>query len=174
VADQFNRIQSFRTAPDANATLHNGHRFNGHGQYPGEHGHDFERHQASTGQLVSQAAGQISTLVRTEMALGKAELLEKGRRLGLGGAMLAAAGVLSLFGFGLVIALIAVVLDRDWPAWLAVLVPLLAVGVLTLGLAGLGIRKLRAGAPVPSQAADSVRDDLRSVRHAFQEGRHPS
>jgi len=138
----------------------------------GHHGNGHDPHRASTGELVSQAASQISTLVRSEIALGKAELIEKGRKLGAGGAMLAAAGVLSLFGLGLLLALFVVVLDRDWPAWLAVLVPLLCVGVLILALAGLGARKLRAGPPVPSQTANSLRDDIQSVRHAFQEGRH--
>lgn len=122
---------------------------------------------------MSQAAGQITTLVRSELALGKAELMEKGKKLGLGGGMLAAAGLFGFFSLGLLITLFVVVLDRDWPLWLAVLVPLLVLGVITLGLAGLGISRLRAGAS-PPQAADSVRDDIRSVKQAIQEGRHGS
>jgi uncharacterized membrane protein YqjE len=141
---------------------------NGHGN-----GHGNDPHQASTRELVTQAAGQISTLVRSELALGRAELVEKGRKLGLGGGLLAAAGLLSPFAFGLLIALVVVVLDRDWPLWLAVLVPLLALGALILTVAGLGARKLSAGASTPTQAADSVREDIQSVRHAFYEGRHP-
>ena len=134
------------------------------------HGQGFDPHHASTGELVSQAAAQITTLVRSELALGKAELVEKGKKLGLGGGMLAAAGLFGLFTFGLTIALIVAVLDIDWPLWLAVLVPLLALGVLTLGLAGLGIRRLRAGAS-PPQAAGSVRDDIRFMKDAFRDGR---
>jgi hypothetical protein len=133
-------------------------------------GRAFDPHRASTAELVSQAAGQISTLVRSELALGKAELIEKGRKLGMGGGMLAAAGVLGLYALGLLITLFVVVLDRDWPLWLAVLVPLLVVGVLMLGLAGLGVRRLRAAAS-PPPTADRVRDDLRSLRHAIREGR---
>jgi hypothetical protein len=171
--DQRSRIQSFRTVPnpEAPAGWATSHRWNGHGQHGNGHG-DSDPNRASTGQLVSQAAGQLSTLVRTELALGKAELVEKGKRLGAGGAMLATAGLLGLFVLGLAVALFVVVLDADWPLWLAVLVPLLAIGALALLLAGLGARKLRAGAPVPSQAAHSVRDDILSVKHAFSEGRH--
>jgi len=176
VADQ-SRIQSFRTAPGPTETPVEGYRWNGHGDGHGAgpgngHGAHLDPHHASTTQLITQAAGQISTLVRTELALGKAELVEKGRKLGLGGGMLATAGVLGLFSFGLAIALIVAVLDIDWPLWLAMLVPLLALGAVMLGLLGLGARKLRAGASAPTQAATSVRDDISSVRHAFQEGRH--
>jgi Protein of unknown function (DUF1469). len=112
----------------------------------------------------------MSTLVRSELALAKAELVEKGRKLGVGAAMLAAAGVLGLFSFGLVIALIVAVLDIDWPLWLAVLVPLLVLGLITLTLAGLGIRRLRAGASAPP-TADRVRDDIRSMKQAIRDGR---
>src|SRR5690606_9126891 len=140
------RIQSFRTTPDGG-----GRRLDGPSPVTAAHGQatsagPYDLHDASTGELVGQAAGQISTLVRTELALAKAELIERGKKLGIGGGMLAAAALFSLFSLGLVIALIVAVLDIDWPLWLAVLVPLLALGVLTLTLAGLGIRRLRAGA----------------------------
>src|SRR5262249_5317298 len=130
------RIQSFRTAPDGGepSPVHAAH-----GASQG-----FDPHRASTGELVSQAAGQITTLVRSELALAKAEAVDKGKKLGLGAAMLAAAGLFGLFSFGLVIALIVAVLDIDWPLWLAILVPLLALGVLTLGLVGFGVSRLRA------------------------------
>jgi len=122
---------------------------------------------------VNQAAGQISTLVRSELALAKSELVGKVRSLGLAGGMVAAAAVLSPFALGLLFTLAIVALDIVWPLWLAVLVPLLVVGAMCLGLAGIGIRKLRrSGSPVPSEAVHSVRDDIMSVRHAIHEGRH--
>lgn len=133
-------------------------------------GRGFDPQHASTAELVSQAAGQMSTLVRSELALAKAELIEKGRKLGVGAGMLAAAGLFGLFTFGLVIALIVAVLDIDWPLWLAVFVPMIVLGLLTLTLAGLGIRRLRAGASAP-QAAGRVRDDIQSMKQAIREGR---
>jgi len=51
---------------------------------------------ASTSELVSQAAVQISTLVRDELALAKIELTEKGKRAGLGGGLFGGAAVLGL------------------------------------------------------------------------------
>jgi hypothetical protein len=175
------RIQSFRTTPNGNGSPSPVYAAHGRSAEASGNGHRhgggrFDPHSASTGELVSQAAGQITTLVRSELALGKAELVNKGKKLGLGGAMLAAAGLFSLFSLGLVITLFVVVLDIDWPLWLAVLVPLLVVGVLTLGLAGLGISRLRAGASGPTEAAHSVRDDIESVKQAIRDARganHP-
>jgi uncharacterized membrane protein YqjE len=176
------RIQSFRTAPDERSWSGGPSPVSAaHGQTmtrPGAgqsgptaaDGHGFDPHRASTAELVSQAAGQVSTLVRSELALAKAELMEKGRKLGAGAGMLAAAGLFGLLAFGLVIALIVAVLDIDWPLWLAVLVPLLVLGLLTLTLAGLGIRRLRAGASAP-QAAGRVRDDIQSMKQAIRDGR---
>jgi len=146
-----------------------GQRWSGPGPTAPDRG-GFDPHRASTAELVSQAAGQMSTLVRSELALAKAELMEKGRKLGVGAGMLAAAGVLGLYAFGLVIALIVAVLDIDWPLWLAMLVPLLVLGLLTLTLAGLGIRRLRAGASAP-QAPGRVRDDIQSMKQAIRDGR---
>jgi len=182
-----NQIQSFRTAPDERswsggpspvAAAHGqtmtrpdaGQQGRGPGPTAQADGRGFDPHRASTAELVSQAVGQMSTLVRSELALAKAELMEKARKLGVGAGMLAAAALFGLTSFGLVIALIVAVLDIDWPLWLAVLVPLLVVGLLTLTLAGLGIRRLRAGAS-PPQAAGSVRDDIRSMKQAIREGR---
>jgi hypothetical protein len=149
-----------------------GNRWNGN-RNPDGRIETFDPHRASTGELVTQAAGQISTLVRSELALGKSELIAKVRSLGLGGALLATAAVFSPFALALFFALVIVLLDMVWPLWLAVLVPLLAVGALILGLAGMGIMKLRRGGrPMPTEAASSLRDDIKSVRQAIHEGRH--
>jgi hypothetical protein len=187
VADQtpFNpgrdRIQSFRTAPSDSQYVSsngNGHGSHGRGElraappFGERYGEHFDPHHASTGQLVTQAAAQVSALVRTEIALGKAEIMEKGKRLGMGAGLLATAGLLGLYAFGLLIALVAMILDRDWPAWLAVLVPLLALGTLCLLLAAFGISRLRSGAEAPTETPNSLRDDFESVKHAFQEGRN--
>jgi hypothetical protein len=177
------RIQSFRTArpaaPDGRPSAAYGPSpvYAAHGRSAGvrsdgnrPNGRGFDPHSASIGELVSHAAGQISTLVRGELALGKAELAAKAKKLGLGGGLLAAAGLFGLFSLGLLVTLFVVVLDRDWPLWLAVLVPLLVLGVLTLGLAGLGVSRLRAGASAPT-TANSVRDDIESVKRAIRDAR---
>jgi MFS family permease len=127
---------------------------------------------ASTADLVSQATSQISTLIRDELALAKAELVTKGKRAGIGGGLVGAAGVLAGYGLGLVIALGVVALDVAWPLWLAVA----AVAVIVFVAAGvgalLGKRQLTAAAPaIPSEATAGVSADVQAVKDAIREGR---
>lgn len=127
---------------------------------------------ASIAELVNQATGQMSTLVRDELALAKAELVAKGKRAGIGGGLFGTAAVLGLYGLGLLLALAVVALDLVLPLWLAVLI----VGVVALAAAGVaalaGRRQLAsAGPPVPREAAASLAADVETVKGAIRDGR---
>nr|WP_296076428.1 phage holin family protein [uncultured Actinoplanes sp.] len=126
----------------------------------------------STSDLVSQAAAQVSTLVRDELALAKLELTEKGKRAGIGGGLFGGAAVLGLYGLGLLLALAVVLLDLVWPLWLALLVVLVVV-LAAAGIAALmGKQKLKAAVPpVPSDAVASTQVDVQTVKDAVREGR---
>jgi hypothetical protein len=50
----------------------------------------------SVAELLKQASGQTTTLVRQELELAKAELTAKGKQVGLGAGMLGGAGVLGV------------------------------------------------------------------------------
>ena len=127
---------------------------------------------ASTAELVSQAASQISTLVRDELALGKAELAEKGKRAGLGGGLLGGAGVLAIYGVGLLLALFVALLDLVWPLWLAILVVMVVVFGAAVIAGLIGRNKIQSAGPaVPEETASSVQADLQTVKEAFRGGR---
>lgn len=133
-----------------------------------------EQHEAgaSTADLVSQAAAQISTLVRDELALAKLELVDKGKRAGVGGGLFGGAAVLALYGVGLLLVLAVVALDLVWPLWLAVLVVMVVVFA-AAGIAALvGKQKLAAVTPVPSDTIASVQSDVNTVKSAVQRGRN--
>ncbi|WP_347405363.1 YihY/virulence factor BrkB family protein [Micromonospora sp. WMMD980] len=126
----------------------------------------------STSELVTRAAEQVSTLMRDELALAKAEMVAKGRRAGAGGGLFGGAAVLSLYGLGLLLALAVVVLDLVWPLWLAVLVVLVVVLAVAAVMALLGRRRLRAATPlVPQEAASGITADVDAVKTAVREGR---
>ncbi|MBU8861835.1 MULTISPECIES: phage holin family protein [unclassified Micromonospora] len=126
----------------------------------------------STSELVTRAAEQVSTLMRDELALARAEMVAKGRRAGAGGGLFGGAAVLSLYGLGLLLALAVVLLDLVWPLWLAVLVVLVLVFAVAAVLALLGRRRLRAATPlVPQEAVSGVAADVDAVKTAVREGR---
>jgi hypothetical protein len=127
---------------------------------------------ASTADLVNQAAAQISTLVRDELALAKTELTEKGKRAGIGGGLFGAAGMLALYGVGLLLTLAVVLLDLAMPLWLAVLIVMVVVFAAAGVAALLGRNKLKeANPPLPEKAIKGVEADVRTVKNAAREGR---
>lgn len=113
------------------------------------------------GELVKDAADQVSVLVREEIKLAKLELADKGKRVGRGAAFFGVAGILGVYGIGVLVAAgvlgLAVVVDP----WLAALIA--GVGVLVLaGIFALVGAKQIGGAtpPVPSEAIQGLKTDL--------------
>ena len=102
---------------------------------------------ASTADLVSRAASQVSTLVRDELALARTEITAKAKQAGIGGGLFGSAAVLALYGTGLLIALVAVALDMVWPLWLAVLVVLVGVLAIAVIMAMLGRSQIKRSTP---------------------------
>jgi uncharacterized membrane protein YqjE len=128
---------------------------------------------ASTADLVSQAAAQISTLVRDELALAKAELAEKGKRAGVGGGLFGGAAVLAWFGLALLVALAVVALDLVWPLWVSILVVMIVVFAAAGVAALLGKKQLSKSSPlVPEKTIASVEADIATVKSAAHRGRH--
>ncbi len=132
------------------------------------------RHEesTSTAELVNRAAAQMSTLVRGELALAKAELADKAKRAGAGGGLLGGAGVLALYGVGLLLALFVALLDLVMPLWVAILVVLVVVMAVAGILALVGRNRLMSATGAPTQASSSVKADVNAVRDAFNHGRH--
>jgi hypothetical protein len=121
----------------------------------------------SVGALASQLSAQVSRLVHDELALARAEVTQRGKRLGAGAGLFGATGVLAVFGLAVLVAAAVLGLATTMAAWLAALIvggALIVVGGL---LAVPGKRSVSRGAPpVPTEAIDSVREDVATVREA--------
>lgn len=101
-------------------------------------------HERTLGQLVADASRDLSSIVRSEVALAKAEVKHEAKTAALGGAMFAVAGVVAFLALILLLiaaafGLVAVGL-APWLAFVVVAVVLLVVaGALALvGKARLG------------------------------------
>jgi uncharacterized membrane protein YqjE len=113
------------------------------------------------GELLKQLSEETTTLVRQELELAKAEMVEKGKQAGMGAGMFGGAGVGALLGLAAVTAAAIVALDAAMALWLAALI----VGLLWLAVAGVlvlqGRRKVQAATPpVPEQTQESVKEDV--------------
>ena len=128
--------------------------------------------QASTADLVSQLSEQVSTLVRDELALARAELTEKGKRAGKGAGLLGGGGVLALYGVGALLVTIGALLALVLPVWASALIVTVVVFAAAGVAALLGKRQVQqAVPPKPEAAMESGRRDVEAVKAGIREGR---
>jgi hypothetical protein len=125
--------------------------------------------EAATGELVRQAAEQMSRLVRDELALARAEMAEKGKKAGVGAGMLGGGGLVALYGVAAALTAVVLGLAEAMPAWLAALI----VAVLLFAVAGVmavvGRKEIKQAAPpVPQETVDSVKADIDEVKERAQ------
>lgn len=123
-----------------------------------------EEQDRSTGELVANVGDEIATIVRTEIALAKDDLARSGKRVGIGVGAFGAAGVVAMFGLGVLIAAGVLGLSLVVDAWLAALI---VAGVLFLvaGVAALlGKRSVSTAGDPPKERVESVQEDVAAVK----------
>jgi Flp pilus assembly protein TadB len=120
----------------------------------------------STADLVRDLVDQVNHLARTEVTLAVRELKGKARHAGLGAAVAGAGGLFAFYGGAVLVAACVLLLALVLPAWAAALIVAGALFAVA-GIAVLVARKqLRQGAPMPSPAVESVKDDIQAVKEA--------
>ena len=127
---------------------------------------------ASLAELGQRLSEQTTRLVQQEVELAKAELSEKGKRIGVGAGAFSGAGLLGIFGLAVLTAAAVLALSTALAAWLAALI----VAVVYLAVAGvlalLGKQKLQSATPpLPEQAIASSKQDVEEVKTRAKEGR---
>ena len=121
--------------------------------------------EPTLGALVQDMTEQMSTLIRNEFRLAQAEMTQKGKRAGVGIGLFGAAGILGLFGFGVLITTIILALALVMPAWLAALI----VAVVLFAAAGIaalqGKSNVSKATPVkPEGAIEGLKEDVATVK----------
>jgi Flp pilus assembly protein TadB len=119
---------------------------------------------SSVGELVAQASEQLSRLVRLELRLAQAELIEKAKRVGIGGGLFGGAGLFAFLALQALAAAAVAGLAVALPVWAAALIvagALLAVAAIA---ALTGKKELtRALPPLPEAAIDGVKADVEMI-----------
>jgi hypothetical protein len=111
--------------------------------------------------LLRQLSQETATLVRQEIELAKAEVTQKGKTAGVGVGIVGAAGVVALLALGALTACLVLALDIVMPAWLAALIVAIVFGGVAAFLGLRGKEKVQeAGAPVPEQTVETVKEDI--------------
>ena len=119
------------------------------------------QYERPVGELLSDLAQQTSTLVRQELALARAELVEKGRHAGLGAGLIGGGGALALFAFGALTTSLIMLLDLAMAGWFAALLIAVVYGGIAAVLALRGRQEIEESTPpVPEQTIETVKEDV--------------
>ncbi len=123
----------------------------------------------STVQLVERLTDQVSTLVRTEIQSGIAEVKSKGTRLGIGVGISGFGAILLFLGLATLIATAVLGLSTVLSPWLAALIVAVVVLVIGGALAAIGAKRAQKSLPpVPENTAASVSDDIDAVKKGIR------
>ena len=115
---------------------------------------------ASPGQLASEVAKDVSTLVRQEVALAKAELQKEAKTAGAAAGALGGAGFAGYFVLGFLSLALMYALDSVMPTGWAALIVAAVWGVAAAVLAVLGRKKLKDFNPKPERTIETVKEDV--------------
>jgi hypothetical protein len=122
---------------------------------------DAELREQPLGEIARDLTRDVSLLVRQEVELAKAELSQKGRTAAPGLGMIGGAGVVGLMAAGALTAFLVLVLSVFLPEWASALI----VGAVLAGVAYLlamqGKERVEeAGAPIPEQTIETIKEDV--------------
>jgi hypothetical protein len=118
------------------------------------------REEKPLGELFADLGREVSTLVRQEAALAKAELGQKASRVGSHVASLAAGGAVAYAGLLAILAAIIGMLTEaglDW--WVSALIVGAIVGAIGGFLVMKGINALKSEDLTPRQTLESLKED---------------
>jgi len=126
---------------------------------------DGEPQEPSVGELVQRASQQTADLVRQEIRLAQAEMREKGRHFGVGAGLVGGGGLVALYGIGVLLAAVVMLLATALEPWVAALIVAVVLLVVAAILAMVGRKQVeQATPPLPEEAAASVQEDIRHIK----------
>lgn len=121
--------------------------------------------EASTGELLIELSETTSRLVRDEMRLARAELVQSARNAGIGAGLFGVAGFLALYGLGGLLITAGFALALVLPGWAAAGIVTLVVFAAAGVAAMLGRGKVKAVSG-PEATVDNVKKDIQEIQEA--------
>ena len=123
--------------------------------------------ERTLGQLIASASADFSAIVRGEIALAKAEVGKQVKKAGVGGALLAAAGVVGFYSVYFIFTTIAEAIQAlGLPRWLSFLIVTVFMLLVAAVLAFLGIRKMKTVEPTPAKTIESTKATVAGLKSA--------
>jgi uncharacterized membrane protein YqjE len=131
---------------------------------------DRERGEQSLGQLLSEAARDLSELMRKEVELAKVELREEATKASKAGAKLGAAAVIGHLALLMASFAAAWGLAEVMPAGWAFLIVAAVYAIVAAVLYVNGRKQLRKVSPMPRQTVETLKEDASWAREQTRSG----
>ena len=120
--------------------------------------------ERTIGQLVADATHDVSTIVRSEIALAKAEIAADAKKAGAGAGMFAAAAFVALLGLIFLFHTIVAVIDIWLPEWAGYLITTGLLFLVAAVLALLGRNSMKAMKGKPERTIKNAQDTLSALK----------
>jgi hypothetical protein len=115
--------------------------------------------------LLGDLPGLISTLIRDEIEQIKREAITRLKSAGIGIGLFVGAALFAYFAILVLIATVILGLANLLPPWLSALIVGVLLLLVAVVLALLGLSRVKKGVPpVPKEAVDSVKDDVKAFK----------
>ena len=122
--------------------------------------------ERTLGQLVADATQDISTIVRSEIALAKAEVTAEAKIAGKGAGMLAGAAFVGLLGLIFLFHTLANVLDVWLPLWAGYLITPVVLFLLAAILGLVGKNSMSKVKPKPERTIKNAQETIEAIKSA--------
>ena len=122
--------------------------------------------ERTLGQLVADATQDISTIVRSEIALAKAEVTAEAKIAGKGAGMLAGAAFVGLLGLIFLFHTLANVLDVWLPLWAGYLITTVVLFLLAALLGLVGKNSMSKVKPKPERTIRNAQETIEAIKSA--------
>jgi multisubunit Na+/H+ antiporter MnhC subunit len=115
--------------------------------------------------LIGELPNLITTLIRDELEQIKREAVTRLKSAGIGIGLFVGAAVFAYFALWVLIATAILGIATALPPWLSALIVGVALLLVAVVLALLGLGRVKRGMPpVPPEAVDSVKDDVKAFK----------
>ena len=126
---------------------------------------DQDLRDRSMADLFKELSAELSTLIKQEMELAKAELRTTGKRAGVGAGLLGGGAAIGFLAAAAFTAFLILLINEVTPAWLAALIVAVVYGVIAAVVAMRGRDKVKEAMPPAPVTAETVKEDIQWAKN---------
>jgi uncharacterized membrane protein YqjE len=135
------------------------------GTYGGSYADRPDVTERSVGELLGEVTGDLSKLMRQEVALAKVELKEEAVQAGKAGGLLGGAGAVGYLVLVFLSLALMFALDNVMPIGWAAVITAVVLGVVTAVLFVVGRNRLKQVNPKPEQTVETLKEDVQWAKN---------